>query len=1030
MFKLSDHEAGFTGENIAAGISSAAKAAAAGHSYVRHAPAATPPERSINAIVYSLLTAMAASFTLRPGLRKWLKGVDGWINFSVGIRSRDNAVNQAIVFKNGRARVVRSPRFRTDTALVFRTPKHVLSMLTATPDEAMTMLVENRMNTSGNLAYMNLFNFLLNLALEKTQQKAVDKRIAENRERRLRNAAPANSDFLAERARRRDLRITGRKKDAGVLFLEDPFLPEWGLTDFPRVKRLHEKAFTVRPKICAERPRLLTEWHRAHGFELDKAGRPWNPELRQAYALRYLMENRKPIIWEDDLIAGTSGTSFITPLVYPDASGHTIWGELFSCRKRELVPYEVDDETVEILHRDVFPFWATRNVREWVRKEYDDPLCLRIDEHLAAYFVWKSIGMSETIPDYQKLITLGIRGIIAEIEQELAGDTRADEKKKATLNAMIVSLEGLAAYARNLASLARETAASEPDPARAAELSLMADTLARVPAQPARTLNEAVQAIWLCKVALNMENSNDGMGYGRLDQILQPFLVADMKKLSNKKARASYIKKAVELIACLFLKTTDHTTLNPDIANILFGGSPPSQTITVGGVTPEGKDAVNDMTYIILKVTELLGLNDPNVNARYHEDVNSEEYLRRVHDVNYITGATPAAHNDKAMIAALLKHGYEIEDVRDWAATGCVEPTLSGRHCGATSAINISIVAALEMALNNGTHPLMGWELGPETGKPEHGDFPTFEDFFAAFEAQYRFLIDQSVLYNNMCGEMYRKYRPSNLMSVFTRGCIQNGRTVVNGGAKINSTGATAIGLADVTDSLMVIKKLVYDQKKVTFAELKRAIDENFSGHDALHRTATTKVPFFGSGSDEAVAMANRVAGLTHAAYGAHKNYRGGDHHTGFWSMSSHAAYGRLSGALPSGRLAGKPFTPGLTPEPNASRSLLDNLRDVAGLDPANLDNNIAFNVKVVPGPRDNHEKVVDSMMPYAKAFFSMGGMQMQMNVVSTDMMRDAMAHPENYRHLLVRISGYCAYFTQLDEQAQLELIERAEYGI
>ena len=188
------------------------------------------------------------------------------------------------------------------------------------------------------------------------------------------------------------------------------------------------------------------------------------------------------------------------------------------------------------------------------------------------------------------------------------------------------------------------------------------------------------------------------------------------------------------------------------------------------------------------------------------------------------------------------------------------------------------------------------------------------------------------------------------------------------------------------------------------------------------------KVPFFGSGSDEAVAMANRVARFAHDTYGAHRNFRGGPYTTGFWSMSNHVAFGTLSGALPTGRLNGKAFTPGLTPEPNASKNLLDNIRDVARLDPHNMNNNIAFNVKVVPGASDSHEQVVERMYSYVKTYFDLGGMQMQMNVVTSEMLRDAMAHPENYRNLLVRISGYNAYFVTLNRDMQIELIERAEY--
>jgi len=382
------------------------------------------------------------------------------------------------------------------------------------------------------------------------------------------------------------------------------------------------------------------------------------------------------------------------------------------------------------------------------------------------------------------------------------------------------------------------------------------------------------------------------------------------------------------------------------------------------------------------------------------------------------------------VMESLAEFNYAPEDLREWAATGCVEPTLSGRHMGHTNCMMMNMVAALEMAMNNGKHPLMNWEVGPRTGSIEAGDFATFEDFFKAFCTQFKFLIDNSVSYNNMLGEAHSVLRPTPLLSSLISDSIKKGKDVTVGGARYNSSGAACIGLADVTDSLLVVKKLVYDDKKVGFADLKRAVDINFANDPALHAMVTKKVPFFGSGSEEAVAMVNRLAKFTHDTYGAHRNFRGGPYTVGFWSMSNHVAFGTLSGALPSGKLEGKAFTPGLTPEPNASKNLLDNIRDVAKLDPHNMNNNIAFNVKVVPGGNDTHQQVVEHMFSYVKTYFELGGMQMQMNVVTSEMLRDAMAHPENYRNLLVRISGYNAYFVTLNRDMQIELIERAEYGI
>jgi formate C-acetyltransferase len=653
-----------------------------------------------------------------------------------------------------------------------------------------------------------------------------------------------------------------------------------------------------------------------------------------------------------------------------------------------------------------------------------------LDERFAVYFIWKTVALSHTIPDFPRLLRSGTSGLRREIEEELRLRTDGDAGKRNALAAMLLTLEGVEAWARNLSAQAAALARAATDPVRRAELSRLSEICARVPAEPARTLDEAVNAIWMGLVAVHMENGNCAISLGRLDQWLQPFLAAEMARCQSAAERQALVEHAIELVGCLFLRCADHLPLVPDIGNYLFGGSSSDQAITLGGVTPEGGDAVNDMTYIFLKVTEMLGVRDPNVNARYSPGVNSDNYLRRLCEVNLITAATPSMHNDDAVLAALAPFGYPLEDRRDWAATGCVEPTLSGRHMSNTGSVMLNLVAALEMALGDGRHPLMDWAVGPRTGVVKRGDFRTFEDFFEAFASQLRFLVDQSAQYNLWLGEAHATLRPTPLLSALLEGCITSGRDATRGGARLNSSGTTCIGLADVTDSLMAVKKLVFDDKKLSFAELQEAVDANFVGHAPVAAMARARVPLFGSGSEESVELANRIMRLVGECFGRHRNYRNGPYAVGYWTMSNHVVFGALTGALPSGRLAGKAFTPGLTPQPIASRNFLDNLRDVARLDPRAMGNNMAFNVKIAPGGDDDHAGIVERMRAYVGTYFALGGMQMQMNVVTAETLRDAMRNPEAYRHLLVRISGYNAYFVTLNTDMQVELIERAEYGI
>ncbi len=982
-----------------------------------------------NGMSHALLSLMALLFNKRPALNRYLTVKDGPLDFTIGFVTETRSVRLAAVFSNGKMSVSKTIPEDADALLKFKDEAALLEMLRVTPNEVLNLILKNRMILEGNLSYLQLFNFLVSLLMGNKHLKMLQKRhrtdVAERK--KTYSGCPAGLAGILKERRRYRMKCPGT--DPGVKYLPDPYLSEYSLDDFPRLKAFRDAYFGIKPEICPERAELLTAWCRQNGFETDVGGAPWNPILRQARVFAHIMAKKAPLIRENDLIAGTTTANpTIGVVVYPEAQGTMLWGELGSIAHRILNPYAISEKTVEKLHFDIFPYWAERNFRNWVRVENGYPLCQKIEERWVPYFVWKSVGISHTIPDFPTILKKGTTGIRKEIEARLA-DTGLSAEGKNTLSAMRIALDGLDAYAKSLGGAAEMQAGSEKDPKQRAQLLRLAEILQNVPANPALTLDEAVNVLNLTWIAVNMENANTGMSFGRLDQWLQPYFETDMEKCATDAEKKVCIKHAVDLIGCLFLRFSDHLPLSPDIGNYLFGGASSTQALTIGGVTPDGRDAVNDMTYIMLKAAEMLTLRDVNVNARHHPEINSETYLKRLCEVNIITAGTPSLHNDRAVFASLSQHGYPEEDIRNWSATGCVEPTISGKHMGHTGAILFNLVAPLEMALHDGCHPLMRWAPGPKTGSIEDDVFPDFESFFAAYEQQLRFLIGQAVDFNNLLAKVHSEKRPTPFLSALMQGTIEKGLDVTAGGAVYNSSGTSNIGLSDVIDSLLVIKQLVYDEKRVPFSRLKAAIDENFENDPALQAQAATRVKKFGSGDPGALEMARRVTALVHDIHREHKNFRGGPYTTGFWSMSQHVAYGSLSGALPSGRVFGKAFTPGLTPHPLASKTFLDNLRDVAALDPDTMDNNIAFNVKFNLDPNDTREKSVETLCAYVKTYFGMGGMQLQFNVVNSETLKDAMAHPENYRHLMVRISGYNAYFTQLNKDIQMELIERAEYA-
>ena len=982
----------------------------------------------INTLTKTTLWMMALQFNLRPDLRPYLKGKDGWINFSVGFKSK--RIEQSIVFRDGRVRVRGVIPEDTDVTLIFRDERAIREMAVSTPNEMLNLILKNRMVLDGNLACLQIFNFFISLLMGRIHGKmqARFRRLETNRRKQVFDQCrPDLSASLHNRAR---VRMKGpAATDPGVLFLADPYLPELGIENFPRLKTFFDFHFDTRPEICPERPALMTQWFRENGFEKKKDNTPWAPELRQALAFKHLMELKKPVIRSNDLLAGTTSSKDVGVTVFPDGQGTMIWGELHSMGDRSLIPFTCTRETVRTLHHDVLPYWTGRSFREYVRRNFNYPDCQKLDERFVPYFVWKSVGISHTIPNFKRILERGSSGIISDIRGRYATPDLTPDQKTA-LEAMETALGGLETFAANLAETASAQAGQETDPKRKSELESLCRTCKTVPAQPARTLDEAVNAVWISWIGLHMENSNTGLSLGRLDQLFQPYFIKDMEKQASEEEKQAYIRHAVELAGCLIMRLTDHVPLLPDIANYLFGGAASTQAITLGGVTPGGGDGVNDMTYIFLKAVEMLPVRDTNINARYHREKNSDAYLKRLCEVNIITSATPIMQSDTAVAKSLEPRGYATEDINDWAATGCVEPSLQGQHFGHTGSILMNLVAALEMALNNGYHPLMKWKAGPETGDIINGDFRTFEDFYTAWAVQQQFLINQAVQLNNYLGEAHQQMRPAPLLSALMDGCIDKAKDVVNGGAKYNSSGTSNIGLADVADSLLVIKKLVFDEEKISFTRLKQAIDTDFNDDPALRAMVRNQVPRFGSGDAEALGMGQRVARTVHGCYQGHTNYRGGHYTTGFWSMSQHVAYGSLSGTLPSGRLAGKAFTPGLTPSPGASDNFLDNILTVADLAPEYMDNNIAFNVKLSPGSHKKRQETVDAMYAYVKAYFDRGGMQMQFNVVTSETLKDAMANPEAYKNLMVRISGYNAYFVSLNKEIQMELIERAEYGL
>lgn len=806
----------------------------------------------------------------------------------------------------------------------------------------------------------------------------------------------------------------------GKVTFADIRLKDITLDDMPRLKVLRDACVKAKPEICIERARSVT------GYLRDMSSEEEPMETRYAKAVNYFLSNKEPLFFDDNLLAGTTTSKYFGAPVYPEFTGLPIWPELDTISTREKNPQKLSESEKDELNFNIFPYWMERNILEYARKKYHNPQCMRLFERIIFFIAGKAGCISHTVPCYKIILEKGLDGIIAdasahETRIKNAGTLNAETaQQRVFYEAVRIAMEGIKRYARNLSEKAAALAKEETDAFRRDNYLKMSGVCARVPAYPARTFREAVNSLWLAQVAVHAENINMAMSPGRLDQVLYPYYNNDINNGTLS------VKDAAELIGCLWLKLNDNTNLVPETAEELWGGSGTVPAVTVGGVDEYGDDAVNDLTYLMLRITELLRTRDPNMNARYHYEKNSRKYRDRVAEVIAHTKAVPAFHNDVADIKTLENQGTKPEHARDYAIIGCVELASAGKSYDSSSSIMLNVVSALELALYNGRRPVTGDEvISFESGDP--AQFKTFEDFWEAFKRQLEWIIAQAVQLNEYLGLVHQEIMPTPLLSAFFEGPLQKGKDLVFGGALYNSSGATHIGFADTADSLSAIEKAVFIDKICSFGELLKALNVDFKGYEKLHAYLVHKTPKYGTDDPLAIKNSCNLIRFLYDTYQSHTNYRGGKYRPAFWTTTNHAGQGKLAGALPNGRRAYTAFASGITPVSQAAKELTTCLRAVGRLDSLCIPGGEALNLKF-PLIKDSAD--IEKLGAAVEAYFRSGGMQVQFNIMSYETLMDAKMNPDKYQELLVRVSGYSAYFRDLNETMKDEIITRTEYDI
>lgn len=715
-------------------------------------------------------------------------------------------------------------------------------------------------------------------------------------------------------------------------------------------------------------------------------------------------------VWPDELLVGNASSHRVGAPIHPDYSGLLLTPELGQIGDRATNPMALRAADRGLLEGPVFDAWFHRSVLAWTPAYSDDPGLTDALAEGRDVVLTQIAGISHLTPNYESVLDHGLDGLAMKVARALATNDCSPTQRRYLRSCQTV-LRAATAHARRWRGHASRLAGQEQDPVRAGELRDIADTLARVPHKPATTFREALQSIVLTHCMLHYESFQHGISFGRLDQILWPYLERDLGD-----SRLTY-DDAVELLGCFLGKAAELLPLFFDRATAYFSGLSSASGITLGGRTASGADAVNLCSFAVLEAYDQMRLRQPNIHVRVHDRIDPD-FMDLCHTVLSKGGGMPAFFNDQPIEDALVAAGASTERARTYSIVGCAEWGVPSCSFPAAGAGFLNLASPLELALRGGLRD--GELVGAETPAPEA--LTTIDAVFDAFRVHLGDLVERAVRGNNAIEQAHAEHRPTPMLSTLVDGCIECGTDVTGGGALMNSAGLQGVGLAEVADSLAGLEALLATGRG-TISELVGALDADFAGHARLKGFLEHAVDKFGNDGGRAEHWAQAVSQLYCRLVGAYQTRRGGPYLAGFWSMTTHQGFGRLTGALPSGRLAERPLSNGASP-----RTGVDRLGPTASLNsashvttPANgLVVNQMLDPRLVAGL--GGRRLMDGLL---RGYFDQGGVQVQFNVLDPDMLRAAKRDPEAHRGLVVRISGYSAYFNDLTDEMKDELIER-----
>ncbi|MBR1781143.1 MAG: hypothetical protein IJ751_07080 [Oscillospiraceae bacterium] len=778
--------------------------------------------------------------------------------------------------------------------------------------------------------------------------------------------------------------------------------------DCSRIQRLR-RAMLVKPTVCVERARLITESYR------QTEGEP--AAIRRGKAFAHLLAHMTVRIYPDELIVGRPTSQVRGGSISPELQCDWILDELDLLSTRDIDPFEPLTPEDKAVLREVVPFWQERSLRAHWSREIS-PEAKRYDDLIigGGAFCGNNQFPGHSSPDYGQILRHGTTGLIEIIAQRMQKDCTPAQRDE--LQGMILCLEALGNLGDRYADEAERLVGIEADPVRRGELEEIARVCRVVPRHPARTFRQAVQSVWFTYYCVMLENWGTGNTFLRVDQYLYPYYL-------RSRAEGVGDEELFQYAAALLINCNCNCVVYSEARSHGFAGNNSGCSFTLGGCKSDGSSAVNELSYLFLEAERAVNMGSDDLVIRIGEDT-PDEFVMAACEVARDVGGKLKFLGDKTTVRNLMIDGMSREQASDYAIAGCTSPVVGGLNYDIPGGI-ISLPGILELALNNGVHRLTGLQLGLATGSL--ASFTSFDQIWDAFCAQVRHVIPFCHEIKNLDKALFSRYMPSPLQSSLLPPCIEAATDVIDGGTKPFYCFAMSLaGAPNVGNALAAIKKWVFEKKAITLAQLQRALEANFEGYEDI-RALLLRAPKFGNDDPYVDAIVNDVLCFVSDVVAETPGFHAAVSTVAAAAVTANIGLGMVCGATPDGRRAGEPISEGgISPAQGSNSSgATSTMMSVARLDHSRLRHGEVLNLRMNPSAVSTAEKL-RKFERMIRTYVDMGGFLVQFNIVSTETLKDAQLHPEKHRDLVVRVATYAAYFVELGPEMQDDIIRRMEF--